>query len=148
MAKIVKLTKDNVQIYPQTITDAIADVRTRMVLSAWMEKIEQRLTAIETIIGSGSTSEYIDNLWELLQWFSGVTDTVGFKELVKKFVEAQDADDIPTTEIDESSENYPSFEDMFDGNDVPSVDPDDTDVRPVIPDVVPNNTEEQNTTEL
>ena len=255
MAKIVKLTKDGVQIYPQSITDAIADVRTRMVLSDWMEMIESgitnldvrigvnendivslsaivqnyderidhvendmasvlsdvsllsgivasdaekianleidfvalsgivgtntekileivseissitsnitilsgavssntdridsietsvsgisdnieslsgqveqidetvldintRLGKVEELIGSGSTTEFIDNLWELLRWFSGVTDATPFIEVIKKFVEAQDAEDIPTTEIDESSIDYPEFDDLVSG---------------------------------
>ena len=109
---------DGVQMYPQSITDAIADVRTRSVLSDLLKSFDDRIKAIEMVIGSGSTTEFIDNLNELLQWFSGTTDGQSFTE---RFVEAKGVEDNPNTHENESTDEFPSFNDIFGENNVPSV---------------------------
>lgn len=112
MAKVVKLSKDGEQIYPQTITNAIADVNSKMVLSDLLQVYDQRIQTVEAAIGvSGDTSEYIDNLMELLRFFNGIKDDTTFKAIIEKFVEAQDAEDNPDTVIDESAE-FPDFDDL------------------------------------
>jgi hypothetical protein len=108
MAKIVKLTKDNVQVYPQTITEAVADIETSMTLADWMkkttenisklgesegsdisainstiERIQKDITDLKTTLGIGTeNTEGIDNLTELLTFFKGIKDTDTFKDLM------------------------------------------------------------------
>jgi hypothetical protein len=113
MAKIVRLSKEGVQIYPQTITDAIADVDSRKLLSDIIKETDARLHFVELMIGtSGSTSEFIDNLYELLAFFQGVKDDTTFKKILSNYVEGHDVDDHPYTPEDESQE-YPSFDDLI-----------------------------------
>ena len=116
---LVKLKKDCLWTCYHAIDEHTYDPETAETLVDILKDYDERLTSIESVIGSGSTSEYIDNLSELLQWFSGVTDVTPFIELVKKYVEAEDAKDIPYTEIDESSEDYDSFDNIFNGDDEP-----------------------------
>jgi hypothetical protein len=105
MAKIVKLTKDNVQVYPQTITEAVADIETSMTLADWMkqttttidnlansesgdvttintniQQLREELNELKLMLGIGTeNTEGIDNLSELLTFFNGIRDSETFK---------------------------------------------------------------------
>ncbi len=116
MAKIIKIVKDDVQAYPQTITNAIADIRVEMTLSYWMWLVDKRLQALETVVGSGSTTEYIDNLGELLDFFKGTKDDTTFIDVLKAYIEKNPGYDFPDTPIDVSTVEYPTFDDMFGNN--------------------------------
>ena len=132
MAKIVRLSKEGIQIYPQTITDAIADVDSRMVLSDILKLTDARLEYVEMMIGtSGSTSEYLDNLVELLEFFKGVKDDTTFKKILSNYVEGYDVEDNPYTPEDEG-QDYPNFDDLITSG-----------YTPVRPEVIPNTPEEQ-----
>lgn len=68
--KIVRLNKnDGSQVYPQTITDAIGDVKSNKKLSDILDELRTTVSgnseSIQSIVdGSGITKEEIDSIFE------------------------------------------------------------------------------------